>query len=939
MPNHDTPPVQAPGMVRSPNAIDFTTDFTGADRVARESTVAPASFPLASADRYQLIAEIARGGMGVVWSAADTTLGREVAVKVLQERFAPDSTGARRFADEARITAQLQHPAIPPVHDYGLMPDGRPFLAMKLIKGRTLDELLRERRNPTTERGRFVAVFEQICQAVAYAHAHQVIHRDLKPSNIMVGTFGEVQVMDWGLAKIITRPAADTADHQTGEKIDATVIHGSDVDGSDASSTQAGSILGTLTYMAPEQAAGEIGKIGPPSDVFGLGAILSVILTGQPPYAGTDTAQLRVMAVRGDLTDCLARLDRCGAEPELLALCKRCLAFDPADRPQNADAVAKEVAGWRAATEERTRIAEKERAAAEVKVGEQKKRRRWQRAVAAAVVLIFALVGGGAWWIDHQASKHDKERAVKAEQDRQEAAAALAHAEEVLAAGDFAAAGQPLAVAESRLGSAGPPDFVARLATAKRDRDLIRGLREIEELNYSPGGTAGEPAEIARRYQDKFASYGLDVRGEKPALAVETVQASRVSAALKSGLSEWLRIDPKGPHVRELLDRLDSDPDRTAIRAAIQVGDKARLSALVVALDGSKVPTWFAASVGFDSLVPQEEGVRLMAAAWRTHPSDYVLAYRCGRRLWGTQRIDEMLGWAKVAVALRPENPFAHGLLGMAWQAKHNWPEAEASARRAIELGRNYPRHAWTWDLANILLDKGDYKGAEANYRAALAVNPTAGLYFNLGLVHQKQEDFVEAEDWFRKAVAADPKQTYFREVLDNTIQVRKYLEKVAAGQLTPPNAVVAVRATKVPRHPSRRQYTQAVKLYSWAFEKDPAIADDLANSHRYDAARSAVLAAAGQDKEMPVVEPAEWSRLTGLALKWLRADLALMTAQAKDSQRQRPLGKWLARWQEDPDLASVREPSSLTAMTPADADAWRSLWRDVDSLIASLSK
>src|SRR5262249_38149978 len=149
------------------------------------------------AGRYALGAEIARGGMGVIYRVADTVLRREVAVKVLQERFAPDSNTARRFADEARITGQLQHPGIPPVHALGTLPDGRPFLAMKLIKGDTLDDLLKQRPDPSADRGRFVAAFEQVCQAVAYAHAHGVIHRDLKPANVMVGSFGEVQVMDW----------------------------------------------------------------------------------------------------------------------------------------------------------------------------------------------------------------------------------------------------------------------------------------------------------------------------------------------------------------------------------------------------------------------------------------------------------------------------------------------------------------------------------------------------------------------------------------------------------------------------------------------------------------------------------------------------------------------------------------------------------------------
>src|SRR5262249_1285992 len=135
--------------------------------------------------------------------ARDVALGRDVAVKVLHPRYTPDSAAARRFLHEARITGQLQHPGIPAVHQVGTCPDGRPFLAMKLVKGRTLEALLKDRPDPTADRGRLLAVFEQVCQAVGYAHAHQVLHRDLKPANVMVGAFGEVQVMDWGLAKVL----------------------------------------------------------------------------------------------------------------------------------------------------------------------------------------------------------------------------------------------------------------------------------------------------------------------------------------------------------------------------------------------------------------------------------------------------------------------------------------------------------------------------------------------------------------------------------------------------------------------------------------------------------------------------------------------------------------------------------------------------------------
>src|SRR5262249_33420648 len=137
-------------------------------------------------------------GHGVVYRARDLALDREVAVKFLQDKYAPDSSTAARFVEEARITAQLQHPGIPAVYRVGALPDGRPFLAMKLIKGQTLDTL--QKANAPLDP---LAVFEAVAQAVGYAHAHGVIHRDLKPANVMVGNFGEVQVMDWGLAKVL----------------------------------------------------------------------------------------------------------------------------------------------------------------------------------------------------------------------------------------------------------------------------------------------------------------------------------------------------------------------------------------------------------------------------------------------------------------------------------------------------------------------------------------------------------------------------------------------------------------------------------------------------------------------------------------------------------------------------------------------------------------
>jgi serine/threonine protein kinase len=278
---------------------------------------------------YELLEEVGGGGMGVVYRAREAAFDRDVAIKILQHRFPPNSPTARRFLDEARITGQLQHPAIPPVHRVGTLPDGRPFLVMKLIKGSTLADLL---VTEPDDRGRFVAVFAQVCQAVAYAHARRVIHRDLKPANVMVGAFAEVQVMDWGLAKVLASGGRESPEV---EPLDAGPTEIRTLRDADAV-TQAGSVLGTPSFMSPEQAGGEVDRIDQRSDVFGLGAVLCMILTGKPPYTASDPDSVRLLAIRGQTADALARLDTCGADPELVALCKRCLSADRDARPRDA---------------------------------------------------------------------------------------------------------------------------------------------------------------------------------------------------------------------------------------------------------------------------------------------------------------------------------------------------------------------------------------------------------------------------------------------------------------------------------------------------------------------------------------------------------------------------------------------------------------------------
>jgi serine/threonine-protein kinase len=338
--------------------------------------------------RYLVLGEIARGGMGVVLKGRDPDLGRDVAIKVLLPGHAGDPSLVRRFVEEAQIGGQLQHPGILPVHELGLDADSRPYFTMRLVKGRTLAALLEERPDPTHDLGRFLSVFEQVCQTIAYAHARGVIHRDLKPSNVMVGAFGEVQVVDWGLSKVLRQGGegeAVTREESPGDEPRVTTIR---TTGGDAGS-QSGAIIGTPSYMSPEQARGEVEALDEQSDVFALGAILCEVLTGQPPYLGS-RARILEDAAAGRLDEALARVDSCGAEDELIRLARRCLDPSRVGRPRHAGVVAREVAAFLGSIAERARAAAIAAAEARATAAAERKARRLTTVLASALGLAIA---------------------------------------------------------------------------------------------------------------------------------------------------------------------------------------------------------------------------------------------------------------------------------------------------------------------------------------------------------------------------------------------------------------------------------------------------------------------------------------------------------------------------------------------------------------------
>jgi serine/threonine-protein kinase len=372
------------------------------------SALPPPSVTLpAETGRYAIRGEIARGGMGAVLLGHDAEMDRDLAIKVLQDQYQEQPGRVRRFFDEARVNGRLQHPGVVPIYEMGRLGGCVPFFTMKLVEGRTLAALLHERADPKQDVPRFLQVFAQVCETLAYAHAKGVIHRDLKPANIMVGAFGEVQVMDWGLAKVLADEVSEAIpqDHDPAATVawdpNATLPPAS----AEAHATAVGTVMGTPAYMAPEQARGEVHRLDERCDVFGLGAILCQILTGKPPYTGS-AADVQLRSALGELEAAHARLEGSSADPELLRLARACLAAQPQARPRNAGAVAEALKTYLNGVQERLHAAELERAAAQARAAQarakaaaERRARRLTFGLAAALVALVVAAGGiWAWW-------------------------------------------------------------------------------------------------------------------------------------------------------------------------------------------------------------------------------------------------------------------------------------------------------------------------------------------------------------------------------------------------------------------------------------------------------------------------------------------------------------------------------------------------------------
>jgi tetratricopeptide (TPR) repeat protein len=786
--------------------------------------------------------EVKFGGMGVVYFGTESALRRPVAVKVLRQHLAHRPEMVARFEAEAQVCAQLQHPGIVPVYQVGRLADGRPYYAMKLVKGDTLADLLKRRVSPSADLLGMLGHFRRVCEAMAYAHAHNVLHRDLKPANVMVGAYGEVLLMDWGLAKVLGESSTEVlAPEPPSRAIDI---------GGDGTRAPTAGALGTIAYMPPEQASGLLEEVDKRSDVFGLGAILCAILTGRPPYVGPSEDYVLRQAMRGDLSDASDRLNRCGADEELVTLTRRCLSPSRPDRPTDAGFVAKAITDYLARVQERLREAELERKTVEVRAVEERKRRRVWLGLAAALLALVAVVSLGAWWLDRSAATARHERETREARTRDSVDSLFEQLDRALEAGQIEQAEGPLGLIRKRMEDMEAGDLRERLERAEKNLAMIRKLDLLfdrrwqvvqsgfleqvlfgrTQMPITPRLARTEEQfdlrAVDREFRSAFEAYGLAVGELASDATVGLVRTSRIQRPLVDGLMQWFLLAPQTPGLRDLLDRLDHDSTRRAARQSLASRrvpfryDKARLAQLA-----EEPPSTI---LLLAELVEGQKAIDLLRRAVEFRPDEYRLHVVLVHRLLSLRFPPSELAitHARIAHALRRASTSGI-LLVSALTSGKQYDEAFRCGFRSVERAsdRSVAALART-ALGNVYRAMGKHDAAIEQFRLAVELNPGhSGPHSHLGVTYRSKKEYGQAIHWLRKAVALDPRDFTTHRTLgwayqDNREYDRAIASLLKAIELEPRSTLNYCSLADVYR--DRKEYSTAIHWARKATTIDP---------------------------------------------------------------------------------------------------------------------
>jgi serine/threonine-protein kinase len=693
--------------------------------------------------RYRILRPHAKGGLGEVFVAEDAELGRNVALKEIQNRFADDTVSRERFVREAEITGGLEHPGIVPVYGLGTYADGRPFYAMRFIKGDNLKQAIRRfhgepgtppsRQFDSIEFRQLLQRFIDVCNAVAYAHSRGVLHRDLKPGNIMLGKFGETLVVDWGLAKPTVR-SGSTTDRDD----EPTLLPRSSGDSSSA--TVAGQALGTPAYMSPEQAAGRWKDLGSASDIYSLGATLYELLTGRPPFTEIDFDSIQ----KGNFPK--PYYVNPAVPPALAAVCLKAMALEPANRYGSAIEVAREIERW---------LADEPVTAWREPVGV--RMRRWVRKhsrlmTSATAAILVAAAGFGLLALERERARvamankeaeTARERDIAREQKRRTRAA---------------------------LDTMVSEDMVDRLGSQKQ---LTKGQREFlqKALNY---------------YREFAAEAATDEEGLRLGATAHS-SVGYLLLALGQRAEALSAYQQALPIYESLATRFPGTPAyrsgiaRTHVNVGLQLRDLGRTAEAEAEYRGG--------IAAFERLVGEYPPVPDYRSSLATVHNN--LGYMLGDLGRGTEAESECRAAITLQEKLADEFPAdsayrsglagSHHNLGMLFSNTGRMPAAEAEYRAAMAIDEKLvadfptvPEHRKSLaashnNLGLLLANLGRREAAEAEYRAALAIKEKlaaefpavpdyrkelAGTHQNLGIFFDGLGQRTPAAAEFRLAIA-----------------------------------------------------------------------------------------------------------------------------------------------------------------------------------------
>ena len=757
-----------------------------------------------SGSRYRKVREHAAGNLGVVYVARDEELNRDVALKEIRERNADQPYSQAKFLLEAEVTGGLEHPGIVPVYGLGHHDDGRPYYAMRFIRGKSLLDAIKKfhaddslksdtgRRNLALQK--LLRRFTDVCNAVAYAHSRGVLHRDLKPDNVMVGKYGETLVVDWGLAKATgqtdeTGTVTDPDDHLPEGTLQPSTS-------GDLEATYHGAIVGTPAYMSPEQAAGRLDLLGPASDIYSLGATLYHLLVGRPSIGAATLHELLEKIIAGAITR--PRSLAPWIDPALEAICLKAMALKPTDRYTTPRALAEDLDGW-IAGEPVTAYREPFRRRA----GRWARKHRTALATGAtAATVAFGLLGAVAWFRIDQRNRTD----ASAQETLRQAEALAIGARE---SGDLArwekAIDEALLARERLESGGGSPSLRLQtdtqleafraeqsqrretLAAKEKDRQVVAALEEARLQKSNVKDNEFDLQARLNAYLAAFRAYGIDLTTLSTEDAAERVRSSKVAEDLMAALDDWIFYEKSKDFAGRLATvagAAEIDPVRASIRDALARRDATSLRRLCESEDNrQKLGLRFHNVFNSLLLLDPDGSFPLLEAILREHRSDLWLNYDLGTAYQSAKppRFAESEHYLSVAVALRPDSPGVHLNLGNALAAQGKVDLAIAEFRDAIRLNPDDAKAHNNY--GNALRDQGKFDQAIAECREAIRIKPDlAEAHVNLGNALADQGNPDLAIEAYRKAIQLKPDLAVAHYCIGNVMAARGKLDDAIAS-------------------------------------------------------------------------------------------------------------------------------------------------------------